>query len=217
MISRIPQYLLNSASQRTLLDKLIQINKVIEQSEKSLYARRKGRYFNASNLLQTDAPRRGVYLKTNIFHLGEYLYKVSLPRGSFTDLGSGLGGVCSVANNLGFYPIVGYEDDLDIFFRAINIREKKLGKEYKGIQFINSDFMKAEISSFDVIYFFRPFYKNFERLMGEKLRESKPGALIISRTRDFQDQELIFPSSIFRRREDKEIPQLTFTVFEKKE
>jgi methylase of polypeptide subunit release factors len=132
-------------------------------------------------------PRSPHYGGTPIQSLLDHLDKLSLPsQHHFADLGAGLGAACFAAAAK-FDQVTGFETQKRIRTEAETLR-KMYGINH--VRFINQDFMEEEASlrSFNVIYFFKPFSENFFVRIREKLLETEPGTVIISRR--FMGREL---------------------------
>ena len=106
-------------------------------------------------------------------------------------LGSGVGMSAFTAADH-FKWIVGFEADPQLVIAAENIRQQ-FG--ILNIDFRLADFLKADLSGFDVIYFYRPFLEQFHQKMANKLLETRPGTIIMARD---VGQQPILPSQTFQ-------------------
>jgi SAM-dependent methyltransferase len=104
----------------------------------------------------TAGPGVAMHLATAPGNFISFLQRSGIPRDlHFVDLGSGLGLACFAAAAY-FEHVTGIEIDPAVAAEAEKVR-----------------------AQFDVVYFFMPFFKNFEQLMGEKLKEARPGTYIL--------------------------------------
>lgn len=132
----------------------------------------------------TTAPNKAEYAAFPAITLYMGLEDLGLPRDfSFADLGSGLGNACFPAAlyfkhaALYFKNVVGFELDSRLCAEAEGI-----GREhgFNNISFRNEDFLKADLSPFQVIFTYHPFRDNFIPLMKKRLRDIPSGTIIIS-------------------------------------
>jgi len=134
----------------------------------------------------TKGPRRPRYEQTPGTHfLFQMLHSIRqyLPdKIRIADMGAGLG-LPLFAFSLvpGFEEGVGFEFDGKLCSEAEKIREK-LGID--KIRFENKDFLscpmpEVDLSRFNVIYIFKPFLDDFEAQILERLKEAKPGTIVI--------------------------------------
>ena len=98
------------------------------------------------------------------------------PNLVFADLGSGLGAACFAAA-FHFKQVYGLELDLRLVAEAKRLQQK-LG--FGSVIFRHQDFLKADLSEFDVLYTFHPFSKNFVPLMKKRLRDIPSKTIVIS-------------------------------------
>ncbi|MBU0671495.1 MAG: class I SAM-dependent methyltransferase [Candidatus Margulisbacteria bacterium] len=94
----------------------------------------------------------------------------------FVDLGSGLGMASFTAAQY-FSRVTGFEFDPYLSLAAERIRQ------HFGIQNVSfrlEDFIAADLTGFDVTYFYYPFVERFAEIMGAKLQELTPGTVVIS-------------------------------------
>jgi SAM-dependent methyltransferase len=125
-----------------------------------------------------SGPNRPIYQTTSPEALLRFLEKQNLPRNlKVADLGSGLGTACFAATEL-FDEIVGFEID-SVLIAASRLLRWKLGISRKVLKFYWRNFLKANLSSFDLLYVFRPFIENFEDVMSSVLNQLRPGTRII--------------------------------------
>jgi SAM-dependent methyltransferase len=125
-----------------------------------------------------SGPNRPIYQTTSPEALLRFLERQNLPRNlKVADLGSGLGTACLAATEL-FDQVVGFEID-PILVVASRLIRWKLGISRKSLKFYWRNFFKADLSSFDLLYLFRPFIDNFEELMSSKLNQLRTGTLVI--------------------------------------
>lgn len=125
-----------------------------------------------------SGPNRPIYQTTNPETLLRFIERQNLPRNlKVADLGSGLGTACFAATEL-FDQVVGYEIDPILVF-ASRILRWKLGISRKTLKFYWINFLKADLSSFDLLYVFRPFIENFEEVMSSILNQLRPGTRVV--------------------------------------
>ncbi|KPJ69400.1 hypothetical protein AMJ44_03955 [candidate division WOR-1 bacterium DG_54_3] len=193
---------------------IVRISRVVRSSEKKYFSQKFGEQLTDILSIQTSAPNKGSYQCTSPFSFNGFLSMVDLPsKGRFIDLGHGFGCPCFVAKNY-FEDVVGIEGDRDLFEFSIRNRSI-LDPRYQSVDLRFGNFLGKDLSSFNVIYFSRPFDERFEERMGEKLLKVKSGAKIISyflRNINYKD---LFPSSNFHEIVWDSSPFRSFLLFEK--
>jgi len=129
------------------------------------------------SLVYTSAPRQGIYSSSDPVFFLRLVRRLRVPSESrFLDTGSGLGGICFAAATV-FRSAVGIEADRRLFNEAELIRS---AYEFGNVKFVLGDFLSHPFQEYDVIHIFHPFLEGFERLMAEKMKETKRGAVIIA-------------------------------------
>jgi hypothetical protein len=148
----------------------------------------------------TKAPHQAAYGHTHPKLFFQHLLSLKLdPYLPFVDLGSGFGMAVFTAS-LYFKKAVGFECDPRLHAKAQELRNLL---KLKNVELINQNFLKADLSPFRVFYFFKPFYEDFDQLMGEKLKEVEPGSIIISH---YYFNRTLFPTKFFTLLEKKRKP-----------
>lgn len=143
---------------------------------------------------KTQAPRGAEYCATPPPFVIHFIEELGLPSSHhFADLGSGLGLVCFVAA-LHFDKVVGFELDPRIHAEAEKIRQTL---EMENITFRREDFLGAGLGGFDVLYVFHPFHNKFIRHMVDKMKEVRPGAIVVSAVFNYA-RPVIFREPFFR-------------------
>ena len=176
------------------LKKIITIERSVRQAERKFVPpwMLSGEYANKRESFTTNGPRRSVYLATSLRSLLEIFKKVDLPKeGHFADLGSGLGMACFTASFY-FRQVTGFEIDPKVNAAAEQIRQKF---SLNNVRLINADFLNADLQPFDVIFMFRPFLDNLLGTMFEKLKETRPGTLVI---RHGYNSDEVFYASLYK-------------------
>lgn len=141
------------------------------------------------------APRNAVYAASSARLFLNVIQDLHLPRTArFADLGSGAGLICATAG-IWFTSVTGFEVDQRLLTQAKSV-VKKL--DLPHVRFRDQDFLEADLTEFDIIYFFHPFITGIAQLMKAKLAQTKPGTLIIANTADVIREE-IFDQSRFQR------------------
>lgn len=122
-------------------------------------------------------PQEPRYKGTPIDELIEHLDKLPIPPNRhFVDLGSGLGSACFAAATR-FEKVIGIEENPMLLAEAEKIRAA-FGIAH--VEFRQGDFLGIPLQDFGVVYFFRPFIKDFLMKIRNKLLETRPGTVIIS-------------------------------------
>lgn len=125
----------------------------------------------------TTGPRFPAYAATHPKVLLHIFHKLNFPGNSrFADLGSGVGMPCFIASFF-FDHVTGFEFDKRLLHKAEGIRRMF---RLNNIEFKNTDFLKADLTPYNVLFMYWPFENNFAELMHDKLKETKPGTFIIS-------------------------------------
>ncbi|MFA5113965.1 MAG: class I SAM-dependent methyltransferase [Candidatus Margulisiibacteriota bacterium] len=133
----------------------------------------------------TAAPHRATYLGSSTQKFLLAIEKLHLPyETTMADLGMGLGQICDVAP---FKKVVGFEQDEKLFAAAEQIRG---WLELDNVSFRCEDFLTADLTGFDLLYFFKPFHAGFRERMRERLLDTRPGTLIISNAADVERQAI---------------------------
>ncbi len=194
MISRIPPNLVTREVAR--------ISRLVMKSERRFFESKGKKFTDVFSAIETKAPRGARYQRTNPSTLNSFLSEANLPsEGKIADLGTGFGLPCFIFK-LYFDKVFGYEGDDEIFMELKNI-QPKLGPFYSSIEFRLGDFLKKDLSQFDILYFYRPFADQFTELMRDKLESLRKGTKVISYTIfGYPDEK----KSIFLPDNFKEIP-----------
>jgi hypothetical protein len=79
--------------------------------------------------------------------------------------------------SLFFDHVTGFEFDPRLIRKAEAIRRMF---RLNNIEFKRSDFIKADLSRYNVLFMYWPFENNFAELMSSKLKKTRPGTSIIS-------------------------------------
>ena len=181
-----------------IIKEIRRIGRAVHHSEKEYFKWRGKKSLSTSAAIETAAPNKGYYQRTNLFLFNLFLFSIDLPlHKRFVDLGHGFGGHCFIAKNY-FKNVTGIEGDEKIFELSKESRSN-LGSRYKSVDLKFGNFLEEDLSPFDVIYFARPFLENFEKLMGDKLLEAKPGTTVISYIYGDHKYGDLFPSQGFRK------------------
>lgn len=167
---------------RITLGTLLNIQKAVKQAE--------GKFKHKQNpldkvihrewaYLHTDGPRRPIHHVTPYQELLNHVKILNIsPESKAGVLGSGLG-MASYTLASRVKDVTGWEIDPEIYAEAEGIRQSF---NISNISFIKDDFLTgADLSTFSLIYFYKPFTDNFIEVMGEKLKETVPGTIVISR------------------------------------
>ncbi|MBN2057808.1 MAG: methyltransferase domain-containing protein [Candidatus Saganbacteria bacterium] len=140
----------------------------------------------------TEAPLGGAYIGSQYWPLLYTIERLNMPSDwSFADLGSGLGNIAFPAATH-FKAVVGFELDTALFHEAERCRQE-LG--FANIQFRQDDFLYADLSDFNVIFFFKPFVLRFVELMHHKMQELRPGTRVIANTINYERARIFDPRS----------------------
>lgn len=198
MIPRITRITTNLVAKE-----IVKIGSVIRSSEEKYFKLRGKESTNTSAGIETYAPNGAYYQSSSLSLFNVFLHEIDLPlHKRFVDLGHGFGGPCFIAKNY-FENVAGIEGDRKIFKLSKKNRSRlgrsRLGRRYKSIDLKLGNFLKEDLSFFDVIYFSKPFLENFEKLMGDKLLEVKPGTMVISYIYGDHKYRDLFPSHSFRK------------------
>ena len=156
---------------------------------------------NMRESFMTNGPRQPGYVATPLRSIFNALKELKLPKNNqFADLGSGLGMVCFAASFF-FKHVTGFEIDPRLRTKAKQI-QRKFGLQ--NVQFLNKDFLKADLRPYKTIFLFQPFVEGFSRLMVEKLKETRSGTFIISYVVDLRyiSTDIVFHSNYTDRLRD---------------
>jgi len=171
------------------------IKRAILKAEEGLTDRKPWQvHAESSSYAMTQGPNHAVYHSSEGGSLLTTLDNLKLdPRLIFGDLGAGLGMACFAAAGY-FNDVVGFEVDERFHNAAEEIR---ISFGLDSILFLHQDFT-ARTYSFKylgVVYFYKPFFENFNLIMGATLLRLSTGAIIISRG---ACDSSVFPSEYFR-------------------
>jgi SAM-dependent methyltransferase len=134
-----------------------------------------------------------VYAPSNIFSLYHHIKRLDLlPYYNFADLGSGLGAACFAAA-LHFNNAIGFELNPHLCGKAEEVGQE-LG--FDRVRFFNKDFIEADLSRYQVLYIFQPFFKGFMELTKKKMSEIASGTYVISNV--YASRPYIFTEESFQ-------------------
>jgi len=143
----------------------------------------------------TNAPNQAEYATLSSLMLLSHLEELKLdPELPFADLGSGLGAACFAASTY-FKQVTGLEYDVRLVMEAENLR-RQMG--FNNVYFRQVDFLKANLSSYRVLYLFHPFKDNFVPLMAERMENLSSGTQVISQVFNYA-RPGIFTERLFER------------------
>lgn len=132
----------------------------------------------AWKLFQTAAPRIAIHEATPPELLLPFLENNAFPREEhIADLGSGLG-MASFTAGCYYLNVTGFELDPLVCGEAERIASQF---QVDNVQFRQEDFTQADLSRFSTIFFYKPFFRNFDSIMRGLMEDLMPGTKVICR------------------------------------
>ena len=140
----------------------------------------------------TSAPRNARYQATPPCVLLYKLDELTLPREyHLADLGSGLGMACFAAS-LYFDRVTGFELDPAVLAGAEKVKKEL---EINNVTFENQNFLKADLTRYNVLYIFHPLMEGFIMHTSQKMQELKPGTIVLANLIEFARRDIFDPFS----------------------
>lgn len=168
-------------AQQELMARVDHIKKRVYASETDLRDRGILKFQERDNVFATftGAPRNAMCVTSPLQELGMALLKSDFFGTSACDLGTGPGGPSAVLS-LFFPTVVTWEIDRQIYDMTRSTWQKE-GPPFSEVLFLHADFLEkeADLSPFDLVYFYEPFMDDFRFLMREKLMTMRPGAVVL--------------------------------------
>ncbi len=175
---------------RGIISRMGQIKQAVIQAEKKYLKPNSGIFFTQGSRTTLHAPTEPQLLIEHLKEVNRARPKL-LSRGfNAAVLGAGLG-LSSFTLAQFFRSVTGFEIDPRLCQDAEKIR-RRFG--IQNVVFQQGDFLEKEIWPFNLLYFYRPFYSNFNALMRQKLAETFPGTVIISH---MLGAEVLFEPELF--------------------